>query len=484
MTELLDQFVRTGTWLDEQEFPALRWAVPGLMPEGFGLIVGGPKRGKSWFVLDCGLAIATGRNALGGIHTGAARPVLYLALEDGHRRLQDRARKILGDHPIPGMFHFVIRVSPDLVLPVIGDWLTAYGDQAPLVILDTLGKVMPTALPGEGAYQRDYRIGGRLKEIADAYPGTTVGVVHHDSKQARDDWMESTSGTNGLNGSADWTLNLARPRNEADGLLRITGRDVAEGEYAVTFEGHRWVLVGGSLPAAAEAATQRQLTEGISDRSAEILKTLAQHPDGIGPTALAAAHGMKAPEAGTYLGRLVDSGRARKVGRGLYTCVESVERVEMPGQGTLGVSTPAETSVETPNPPARPDGQGALGVSTPVETCGNDDGPLTRHFHTSTLSTQVGSTDDEDTEGRTEGREERRNQFPAPFAPFALPSTPEALDDPLDDPLDDVSTSAASAALSASQGKECRQCGSPLNSLRAEYFDDCPDCHRREALGA
>ena len=32
-------------------------------------------------------------------------------------------------------------------------------------------------------------------------------------------------------------------------------------------------------------------TEGISDRSAEILKTLAQHPDGIGPTALAAAHG-------------------------------------------------------------------------------------------------------------------------------------------------------------------------------------------------
>lgn len=364
MTELLDQFVRTGTWLDEQEFPPLRWAVPSLMPEGFGLIVGGPKRGKSWFVLDCGLAIATGRDALGGIHTGAARPVLYLALEDGHRRLQDRARKILGDHPIPGMFHFVIRVSPDLVLPVINDWLTEYGDQAPLVILDTLGKVMPTALPGEGAYQRDYRIGGRLKEIADAYPGTTIGVVHHDSKQARDDWMESTSGTNGLNGSADWTLNLARPRNEANGLLRITGRDVAEGEYAVTFEGHRWVLVGGSLPAAAEAATQRQLTEGISDRSAEILKTLAQHPDGIGPTALAAAHGMKASEAGTYLGRLVDSGRARKVGRGLYTCVESVERVEIPGQGTLV-------------------------VSTPDETCGNDDEPLTSDFHTSTLSTPV-----------------------------------------------------------------------------------------------
>lgn len=50
--------------------------------------------------------------------------------------------------------------------------------------------------------------------------------------------------------------------------------------------------------------------------------------------------------------------------------------------------------------------------------------------------------------------------------------------------LDVVSTSATSAALSTSKERCCRRCGSPLSALRAEYFDDCPDCHRRKALGA
>lgn len=88
--------------------------------------------------------------------------------------------------------------------------------------------------------------------------------------------------------------------------------------------------------------------------------------------------------------------------------------------------------------------------------------------------------DQEEPEGSAKGAKSAGICSPLPSLPSVLPSTPGALDDP----LDDVSTSAASAALSASQGKECRQCGSPLNSLRAEYFDDCPDCHRREALGA
>jgi hypothetical protein len=33
------------------------------------------------------------------------RPVLYLALEDGHRRLQDRCRRLLAGEKIPPEFH-------------------------------------------------------------------------------------------------------------------------------------------------------------------------------------------------------------------------------------------------------------------------------------------------------------------------------------------------------------------------------------------
>ena len=84
--------LRTGAWLDAQVFPPLSYAVPGLIPEGSVLLVGAPKIGKSWLVLTVALA------AGGGMALSIAvpkRPVLYLALEDGNRRLQDRCRKLL-----------------------------------------------------------------------------------------------------------------------------------------------------------------------------------------------------------------------------------------------------------------------------------------------------------------------------------------------------------------------------------------------------
>ena len=89
-----------GAWLDTQEFPPLEYAVAGIVPEGFGLLVSPPKAGKSWLVCGIGLACAAGGLALGRIRVDK-RPVLYLALEDGQRRLQSRCRRIMCDQPIP-----------------------------------------------------------------------------------------------------------------------------------------------------------------------------------------------------------------------------------------------------------------------------------------------------------------------------------------------------------------------------------------------
>ena len=94
--------IRTGAELDAMTFPPLAWAVPGLVPEGFGLLTGPPKAGKSWLVLDIALGVAAGGRVLGKVRVGRPRPVLYFALEDGERRLQDRARTLLGPgEPIP-----------------------------------------------------------------------------------------------------------------------------------------------------------------------------------------------------------------------------------------------------------------------------------------------------------------------------------------------------------------------------------------------
>ena len=325
MSEILSR-LRSGSWLDAQRFAPLSWAVPGLIPEGLVLFTGPPKAGKSWAALAVSLAVASGGRAFGTIPVGRPRPVLLLALEDGDRRLQGRCRALLGpDEPIPTGLDYLTRATPAEVLEVIEAWLTEHGHAAPLIVLDTLGRVMPPALPGEGAYQRDYRVGAKLKAYADAWPGTCLMVVHHVRKQALGDgadWMDGTSGTNGLNGAADATVNIARPRNESAGILRVTGRDVPEGEYAITTAAGTWTLDGATLDDASRAAAQARVTSALGDRSAEIVAFVAAAPGPVNAADVVAALGIA--DARTYLSRLAVAGRLTRSGRGLYTPVASV----------------------------------------------------------------------------------------------------------------------------------------------------------------
>lgn len=321
--EQLLGLIKSGDWLDAQEFPAVKWAVPGLIPQGFGLLTGTPKVGKSWAILNMALAVASGGVAINRIAVGPARPVFYLALEDGDARIQYRCRKLLSGARIPPLFHEVTTgITPSIVIPLIEAWLDKHGTEQPLVILDTLGKVMPAQLSGESAYQRDYRVGGVLKAVADRHPGSTLLVVHHTRKGMAADWMDSTSGTNGLNGSADFTLNLHRERKETRGLARVTGRDVTEGEYAVEFIDGRWSLDGEDLAEASERAAQVKATAGLGDRSTEIVAYVGRQVAPVRCKDVEAA--LDLPDARRYLARLHEAGRLSKVGRGLYTAVPTI----------------------------------------------------------------------------------------------------------------------------------------------------------------
>ena len=322
------RYITNGAQLDAKQFAPLRWAVPGLIPEGFGLLTGPPKVGKSWLVGGIALDVGSGSKALGKVPTGLPRPVLYMALEDGERRLQNRCRKLLGEgRAIPDTVDFATHVMPASVDPIIASWLEEQAGTSPLVILDTLARVMPNAVPGESAYSRDYRIGTQLKAHADRCDGATVLVVHHVRKLGGDDWMDSTSGTNGLNGAADFTLNLSRSRNEESGILRATGRDIAEGEYAVTTRAGHWTLDGEALADAAVKAEEAREAQNLGERSAEILAWVNEQLEPVSPKQVVDA--LDIGDAGRYLIRLADSDRIRKVGRGLYAGVRSVRSVRM-----------------------------------------------------------------------------------------------------------------------------------------------------------
>lgn len=315
------------------DFPEPRWAVEGLIPEGLTVLAGSPKLGKSWFTLGLGLVIASGGDALGKIGTRQG-DVLVCALEDPPRRLKSRLVKLLDGQAAPERLSIVTELPPLLqATDLIAEWLDEH-PEARLVVIDVLAKIRPPSSNAMSAYEADYRVIGELKRLADLY-GVAVVCVTHVRKMAADDPFDQVAGSTGLTGAADATVVLRRTRNENGAALHVTGRDVLESEYAVTFntETCHWTLDGDSLTEAGQAANVARVADGVGDKAAAILALLAKHPDGLGPTDVGRQLDLPAGNAGTYLQRLEQSGRVHKVGRGKYRLapVESVESVETSG---------------------------------------------------------------------------------------------------------------------------------------------------------
>lgn len=323
---LFDERAVTAEWLDQQTFPPLEWTVEGILPEGLGLLVAPPKAGKSWMVANIGLACAAGGTALGKISV-KQRPVLYLALEDGHRRLQSRFRTLMEGQALPAKLEVVTRASSTEALVIVDEFLRRNRNDAPLVIIDTYGKVKPPKASYEDSYQADYRIGSALKERIDDVPGGCLLLVHHTRKAESADFIDSVSGTQGIAGSADFVLVLSRKRHSDDALLSVTGRDVPENEYALTTHDGRWTLDGMDLMDAAAAAATRRASADLGDRSLDAIAFVNSRPLGTRPSDLATHLGISGNDAGTYLRRLHDAGRIAKRTRGVYTPLSEVSYV-------------------------------------------------------------------------------------------------------------------------------------------------------------
>jgi hypothetical protein len=272
----------TADALMAAEFPEPRWAVPGIVAEGVNLLAGPPKIGKSWMSLGLALSVASGTRALDMIKVEAG-PVLYLALEDTSRRLQARIGKLLGDMPAPGKLT-VATACP--TLPQGGDSvIAAWLDQIPharMVILDVFAKMRGTPPAGMNAYDADYAAVSRAKRLADHY-GVALVLVHHVRKMASDDFLSEVSGTNGIAGAADGVLVLKRGRNQADAVLNVTGRDIDEAEYALTFHSSSgsWQLLDG--PASDHTRHENRTA---------ILQYLRAHPESR-PKGIAEAIGLE-----------------------------------------------------------------------------------------------------------------------------------------------------------------------------------------------
>ena len=297
----------TAADLMKAKFPEPRWAVPGLIAEGLNMLVGAPKLGKSWLCLGLAVAVASGGKALGKIDVEQG-PVLYAALEDTPRRLQNRLHSVLGDDPIPDDLH-IITMLPRL--PELHDYLEGWLDSNPtarLVIIDVLRKVRPVNDGKGNIYNEDYDTLSTLKRIADKYQIAII-VVHHTRKALDDgDVFNEVSGSTGLTGAADAILIAKRARNTADAVLHLTGRDVTEHEFGMTFDPERclWTLLDEPVALATMGSTRRT-----------ILDYLTEH-EGSTPQEIAEGAGLNFNTVRSNVRRMVDADQLDSDGQGRY----------------------------------------------------------------------------------------------------------------------------------------------------------------------
>ncbi|MFF4790781.1 AAA family ATPase [Streptomyces sp. NPDC001276] len=258
----------TADQLMAAHFPEPKWAVPGILAEGVNVLAGPPKVGKSWLSLGLGLSVAAGGKAFDSVPVEGG-PVLYLALEDTPRRLQTRMGKLLGGQPAPAGLTLVTECPPfpQGGTEAIAQWLERNPD-ARMVVIDVFAKMRGQAPAGVSAYDADYVAVGYAKRLADHY-GVAVVLVHHVRKAGSEDFLTEVSGTNGIAGAADATLVLKRARGQADGILHVTGRDVDEAEYALSFQpaSGAWHLLDGPVS-----------DHTVSDTRATILQYVRAHP--------------------------------------------------------------------------------------------------------------------------------------------------------------------------------------------------------------
>lgn len=214
--------------------PEPRWAIPGLFAEGLNILAGKPKTGKSWLALAIAHAVASGAMILDKkVEIGE---VLYLALEDTWRRLQDRLRKLHGATHVSSGLHFAHeweRLKRG-GMEGLEHWIGCH-PACRLVIIDTLTRIRPPRVPRADSYEEDSSLGSMLQSLGHKHHLAVV-VVHHTRKAKASDIFDTVHGSTGLTGAADSIAVLTRNRGAREGLLSITGRDIDEEQIKLSFD--------------------------------------------------------------------------------------------------------------------------------------------------------------------------------------------------------------------------------------------------------
>ena len=230
--------------LSKKEIPDVKWFVNDLLPEGLTILAGDAKIGKSFLAWNFALAVASEGMALSKINVESSHNVVYLALEDPEKLLQERLHLMCPDG-VPNNVHIVdnflaLKFDSD-GLKVLGDYLDE--TQSELLIVDTWGHVKPNPQLGNGtSYDNDYTALRPVQRFAHERNIAVILVTHTTKGKNVENQFNDIQGSMGMQAGCDTMMILAR--DQGSHVLRMKGRRIMETEYAMTLNDGIWVLEG------------------------------------------------------------------------------------------------------------------------------------------------------------------------------------------------------------------------------------------------
>ena len=251
------------------DWPEPTWAIPQLLPVGLTILAGKPKVGKSWLALQIAHSVAAGGQALD--QDVEAGPVLYLALEDTPRRLQERMKLQAWPDGLPCDF-----MPMGQFIDQVGDLRNGGGDRLArqikhkgyrLVVIDTLSR--STTGDQNDVVAMTLAL-SPVQQIAHDRNCAALMVDHHRKGGGFDpDAITDILGSTAKGAMADTAWGLYRERGKAGAKLAITGRDVDEQNLALKMD---WLTGSWQLETGPTG-------QALKDHEADILKAL----QAIGP---------------------------------------------------------------------------------------------------------------------------------------------------------------------------------------------------------
>ncbi len=235
--------------LAEKEFvqrdPLIEHMLP---PEGTLLFCGSSKIGKSWLALDMGLHICKGEKFWGYDVRKAA--VLYICLEDGELRLQNRMFKIGEEGQKDFYYATDIASTEEDIIKQLDEQMEKHPEIG-LIIIDSLTALRAKlAVVNNNAFIDDYRILNAFHHFTDNHHITLL-IVHHVRKMRSEDPFDDIAGTNGLSAAADGSFVFRKEKFTDDEVkLYAKCRDTGQHMWTIRLDEETciWKMIHESTP--------------------------------------------------------------------------------------------------------------------------------------------------------------------------------------------------------------------------------------------